>query len=95
MTNETRRLLLLEFERKQVKQKKKTIDIITYGLMLFTLFMLFIGVTDYAIISLLLSTLGLASSNTLNTRLLMIDHDHLNTALDSVLEIENAKGKNK
>ena len=88
MTNITRAESILQIQIKETIAKKKGVDILTFALMLITVGLALFGLLNYAIITLLLSTLGLASSNSLSTQIQILENDRLHSSLDKILEDE-------
>lgn len=88
MTNETRKLQLIQVQVKETEKKKKGVDFLTFLLMLATVVFAILSWLDWSLITLLLTTIGLSASNTLGTRLQILESDKLQIHIDSVLEDE-------
>ena len=88
MTNETRKLQLIQVQVKETEKKKRGVDLLTFLLMLATVVFAMLSWLDWSLITLLLTTIGLSASNTLSTRLQILESDKLQSHIDSVLEDE-------
>lgn len=85
MTNTTRQEALLQKQIEETEKKKKGVDLLTFLLMLATLLLALFGILNYAIITLLLSTIGLTASNTLGTKLQILEREYVDKTLDGFL----------
>lgn len=88
MTNKTRKIQLLQVQVKETEKKKKGVDLLTFLFMLTTVVLAMVSLLDWALITLLLTTIGLSASNTLGTRLQILESDKLQNHLDSILHDE-------
>jgi lysylphosphatidylglycerol synthetase-like protein (DUF2156 family) len=86
VTNETRKLQLIQVQVKETEKKKKGVDFLTFILMLATVVFAILSWLDWSLITLLLTTIGLSASNTLGTRLQILESDKLQNHLDSIID---------
>lgn len=93
MTNETRKLKILYEQITETEKKKKGVDLLTFILMIATVVFAVLGGFNYALIFLLLTTLGLSTSNSLSTKIQILESDKIQDHLDSLLEDEQKKTK--
>ena len=85
MTDRSRQEALLQKQIEETEKKKKGVDLLTFLLMLATLLLALFGILNYAIITLLLSTIGLTASNTLGTKLQILEREYVDKTLDGFL----------
>jgi len=87
MTKETRELMLLEANINLTKAKKRGLDLLVGFTMIVCLVLLLLGMTNYAVLCILLASLGLNVSNGFNTRIQLLEKDLTEKALENVLKV--------
>lgn len=88
MTNRTRKIQIIYEQVKETEKKKKGVDLLTFILMISTIVFAVLGLFNYALILLLLTTLGLSTSNSLSTKIQILESDKIQDHLESFLENE-------